>query len=166
MTTQVVSVWEAAARLIGRESHLLDTKDWDAWLDLYTKNCEYWIPAWRSDGTLVTDPKTEISLIYYANRAGLEARVFRVRSGRSAASTPTPRTTHVAQLVDVTETGPGELRVRSNWTTSSALDGQVATHFGYADYSLAEIEGSLKIRAKKTVIVNDVIREVLDFFSV
>jgi benzoate/toluate 1,2-dioxygenase beta subunit len=30
------------------------------------------MPAWDDDGTLVTDPQREISLIWYGNRGGLE----------------------------------------------------------------------------------------------
>ena len=76
----------AACDLLYREALFLDTQRWDEWLDLYTSDCEYWVPAWKSAHQVTEDPKREISLIYYASRAGLEDRVWRVRSGRSVAA--------------------------------------------------------------------------------
>ena len=161
--------WESVQRFLGRESALLDAKRWDEWLELYAADCEYWLPAWRSDGTLVTDPKTELSLIYYASRAGLEARVMRVRSGRSAASTPAPRTSHVSQLLELTDDSDpagGTVRAQTSWTVSSVLEGRVATHFGHAEYVLTPAATGWRIASKKTVVMNDVIHEVLDFYAV
>ncbi len=165
----MTSPWESVQRFLGRESMLLDSRRWDEWLELYAPDCEYWLPAWKSDGTLVTDPKTELSLIYYASRAGLEARVLRVRSGRSAASTPAPRTAHVSQLLELSDGGDRAdrtVRASSSWTVSSVLEGRVATHFGHADYLLRPSGDSWRIAAKKTIVMNDVIHEVLDFYAV
>ncbi|MBN0653703.1 hypothetical protein JTM24_33900, partial [Pseudomonas aeruginosa] len=43
----------------------------------------------------------EISLIYYPNREGLEDRVYRIKTERSGASTPEPRTTHIISNVEL-----------------------------------------------------------------
>ena len=43
------------------------------------------LAAWDSEHELTKDPKSELSLIYYDSRAGLEERVLRIRSGLSAA---------------------------------------------------------------------------------
>ena len=77
----------AAVELVDREGLLLDAKDWDAWLGLYLEDAEYWIPAWDDESTLTSDPNREMSLIYYPSRAGLEDRVYRIRSELSLAST-------------------------------------------------------------------------------
>ncbi|MCS5932991.1 aromatic-ring-hydroxylating dioxygenase subunit beta [Klebsiella pneumoniae subsp. pneumoniae] len=53
----------------------------------------HWMPAWGDDDQLTRDPQKEISLIYYPNREGLEDRVYRIKTERSGASTPEPRTT-------------------------------------------------------------------------
>src|SRR5665213_474805 len=81
--------------LLEREASLLDEQRWDDWLALLSEACEYWMPSWKADETLTTDPQAELSHFYYASRAGLEDRILRLRSGRSAASTPLPRTTHL-----------------------------------------------------------------------
>ena len=62
------------------------------------------MPAWADDDQLTEDPQREISLIYYANRGGLEDRVFRIRTDRSSAtSLPEPRTGHNITNVEIVE---------------------------------------------------------------
>jgi len=163
--TQGVNAWEEAQRFIGRESLLLDGKLWDEWLDLYTPDCVYWIPAWKTDGQLVTDPMRELSLIYYPNRIGLEGRVFRLRTGKASSALAAPRTSHVAQVTDVEEK-EGRLHVKTNWNVSSFAEGLVTNHFGYAHYILQRSDGTWRVKSKTTVIANDVIHEVLDFYNV
>ena len=76
------------------EARALDDQDWDTWLTFYAPDASFWMPAWDDNNSLVEDPQTEISLIYYARRDGLEDRVFRIMTERSSASTPPPRTSH------------------------------------------------------------------------
>lgn len=163
------SQWESIQRFLGQEALALDTRDWDVWLELYLPSCEYWIPAWRSDGKLVTDPHTELSLIYYPNRVGLESRVFRVRTGRASSAAPSVRTSHINQLVAVDAEGSadaGAVLVRSHWSVHSVLENRVAHYFGYAHYRLVAHGDSWRIASKKTVILNDMIHEVVDFYNV
>jgi 3-phenylpropionate/cinnamic acid dioxygenase small subunit len=105
----------AGIELVHREARFLDEQRWDEWLALYLEDCEYWMPAWKADGTLTGNPKTELSHIYYASRAGLEDRVVRIRSGKSAASTPMPRTAHVVGSVLALESPDDRLRLSSTW---------------------------------------------------
>ena len=75
-----------------REARLLDDRQWDAWLGCYAEDAVYWMPAWDDDDQPTADPQREISLMYYPDRSGLEDRVFRIKTERSGASTPEPRT--------------------------------------------------------------------------
>jgi len=158
-------IWHSVVQFLGAEAIALDDRDWDRWLALYTKDCTYWLPAWRSNGELVEDPKTELSLIYYANRIGLEGRVFRLRTGRVASAQVLPRTAHLIQPVamELTETG---LKLRTSWTVNSVYESRTATHFGHAFYELTRDESGWLIHSKKTVLLNDRIHEVLDFYNV
>jgi 3-phenylpropionate/cinnamic acid dioxygenase small subunit len=52
----------AGIELVHREARFLDEQRWDEWLALYLEDCEYWMPAWKADGTLTGNPKTELSL--------------------------------------------------------------------------------------------------------
>ena len=157
--------WVAVSRFLGREACALDDKDWDAWLALYHEDAEYWVPAWDDRERTTNDPNKEISLIYYPNRGGLEDRVFRIRSGRSAASTPPKRTSHIFTLISVSEKD-GFLRVRTSWTTTSTLEDVTTAYSGSAFYDLEPAGDSFVIRRKKTIIVNDRAQTMLDIYSI
>ena len=157
--------WLAVHRFLGREAVALDDKDWDTWLSLYAEDAEYWAPAWDDRERLTVDPQREISLIYYHNRGGLEDRVFRIRTGRSSASTPGPRTSHMYTLLS-TEDADGLVRARTSWTVASVLDGAVTVYNGSAFYDLEPVGGSFVIKRKKTVIINDIAQTMLDVYSI
>ena len=55
-----------------RKSELCDAQDWDAYLQLFAVDSEFHLPQWDSEHVYTRDPKREMSLIYYANRSGLE----------------------------------------------------------------------------------------------
>jgi benzoate/toluate 1,2-dioxygenase subunit beta len=149
-----------------REARLLDDRQWDEWITLYSPDVEYWMPAWDDDDQLVEDPQQHISLIYYPNRDGLEDRVFRIKTERSGASTPEPRTSHNLSNVEITAERDGELEVRFNWLTLSHRYKDTLTFFGTSYYTL-DIRGpSPLITRKKIVLKNDYIRQVIDVYHV
>ena len=75
------------------------------------------VPAWDDNDQLVENPQTEISLIWYGNRSGLEDRVFRIKTERSGASTPEPRTSHNISNVEILAERGDEVDVRYNFLT-------------------------------------------------
>ena len=83
----------AVSRFV-QKAELCDAYDWDAYLELYDEDSEYHIPQWIDDHNYVQDPNQGLSYIYYADRTGLEDRVFRIRTGKAASATPLPRTLH------------------------------------------------------------------------
>jgi len=157
--------WVDVCRFLGREAVALDDKDWDAWLALYAEDAQYWVPAWDDRERLTEDPQREISLIYYHNRGGLEDRVFRIRTGRSSASSPAPRTSHVFTLLSLTE-ADGVLHARTSWHVTSVLEGAITIYAGRAYYDLSPDGDSFLIKRKKTVVMNDVAQTMLDVYSV
>jgi benzoate/toluate 1,2-dioxygenase beta subunit len=157
--------WLAVVRFLGTEAAALDERDWDRWLSLYAQDCIYWLPAWRSNGELVEDPRTELSLMYYNSRVGLEGRVFRLRTGRVSSAQTLPRTVHLVQPVAMEQTAQG-LKVRTHWSVHSVYEARTATYFGHAFYELGGDASGWQIRSKKTVLLNDRIHEVLDFYNV
>ena len=111
---------EDVRQFLYREARFLDDKEWQNWLALYAPEVEFWMPSWDDDDQLVTDPQTEISLIWYGNKGGLEDRVFRIGTERSSAtSLPEPRTSHNISNVEILEQAGGVCRLRFNWVTFS-----------------------------------------------
>src|SRR6201982_1835982 len=103
---------EDVRQFLYREARLLDDKEWESGLALYAQNAEYWVPSWDDDDQLVTDPQTQISLIWYGHKGGLEDRVFRIRTGRSSAtSMPQARRSHNISNVEILAQGGGRSMV-------------------------------------------------------
>ena len=126
------------------------------------------MPAWKADGTPTTDPRTELSHIYYASRAGLEDRVVRIRSGKSPASTPTPRTVHIIGSVLPLESSGDRVRLSSTWVTHAYFPRSRESHafFGRSEHELATRAGELLIAKKKILLQNDYIPTMLDVYCV
>ncbi|WP_296074475.1 aromatic-ring-hydroxylating dioxygenase subunit beta, partial [uncultured Agrobacterium sp.] len=111
------ATFESICAFLYREARFLDDRDWDAWLNCYAQDASFWMPAWDDDDRLTEDPQSEISLIYYADRSGLEDRVFRIKTERSGASTPEPRTSHMIANVEILAEGETEIELRYNFHT-------------------------------------------------
>jgi len=155
------------ADLIYTEGRLIDLREWDAWIDLYQEDAEFWVPAWDGEFEYTNDPDSEISLIYYADRSGLEDRVFRIRTGLSSASVPLARTSHMIGSVQVEESGEGEFFATSAWITTSFKQKKSITFAGQYEHKIRQQEdGSLKISAKKIIVINDLIPGAMDFYNI
>jgi len=148
------------------EARLLDDRQWDEWLTCYAPEAVYWMPAWDDDDQLTEDPQREISLIYYPNRDGLEDRIFRIKTERSGASMPEPRTNHQITNIEITGEQAGIVAVRFNWHTLSHRYKETLSFFGTSFY-LIDGTGELPlIINKKIVLKNDYIRQVIDVYHV
>ena len=162
--------------LLQREALCLDTRRWDDWLALYTEDCEFWVPAWKGEHQITQNPKSELSLIYYAGRAGLADRVWRVRDGRSVTSAVLPRTHHAITNVALAPEGDtggdsplaaGAVAVDSYWTVHQFLvkESEVEVFFGRYRHVLVRREGELFIQSKLTILLNDYLPGKIDFYS-
>lgn len=164
--TDPVALRSSVTEFLAREADYVDEKNWGAWLALFEETSEYWIPAWDSEHEYTTDPQGQMSLIYYNGRAGLEDRVFRIRTGRSAASTPLPRTCHMTSNIRVLPNTDGTLVVKAKWVVHLFRKAKATHFFGHYEYLLAPHEDSWRIRKKKILVLNDLIPTVLDIYSV
>ena len=163
----MIELAEAAA-LLSREAMLLDEQDWDAWLALYEADAQFWMPAWKSATEPTGDPRRELSLIYYASRAGLEERVQRIRSAKSVASTPLRRTAHMVGNLLLGGEDEGLLSVKSTFSVHVYDTRQKTQHvfFGRTTHGLVRRETGLKIARKKIILANDCIPTMLDIYCV
>jgi 3-phenylpropionate/cinnamic acid dioxygenase small subunit len=156
------TVWE----LLAREATLVDERRWDEWLQLFDKDVEYWIPAWDSETEFTTNPETELSLVYYPGRFGLEDRVFRIRSGTSSASVPPPRTCHLVSGILCEFQADGSCVATANWSTHVYQFKTTNTFYGNYRYLLEPHEGGWRIKKKRILVLNDAISTALDIYCV
>lgn len=158
--------YEAIQTYLYQEARALDERRWNDWLAFYAEDAEFWMPSWDDDGTLTTNPHNEVSLIYYANKQGLEDRVFRIETERSSATIPDTRTGHAINNLEILSQDDSSITLRFNWTTHSYRYQIVDTYFGTSEYTLDVTGPKPLIKRKYVVLKNDHIHHVLDIYHI
>ena len=155
---------EKISQFLFQEARFLDDEQWDDWIECYAPSASFWMPAWDDDDQLTTDPQSEISLIYYPDRQGLEDRVFRIKTERSSATMPDTRTSHNINNIEVIERDGDKLTVRFNWNTLSFRYKTSYSYFGMSRYEIDFSGEQPKILNKYVVLKNDYINQVIDIY--
>ena len=81
-------------------------------------------------------------------------------------SVPLPRTVHQISNILVEPERNGDLMVYSNCQTMSYRHKTIDNFYCHYEHRLRPVGGGLKIVAKKIIVANDLIRDVLDFYRV
>ncbi|MEH2764465.1 aromatic-ring-hydroxylating dioxygenase subunit beta, partial [Klebsiella pneumoniae] len=102
----------------------------------------------------------------FPNREGLEDRVYRIKTERSGASTPEPRTTHIISNVELLGESDEGLEVRYSWVTWSHRYQHTDAYFGSTCCTLIEQDGRPQIVRKTVRLNNDYIRQVIDVYHI
>ncbi|MNO55705.1 2-halobenzoate 1,2-dioxygenase small subunit [compost metagenome] len=158
--------FEQVRDFLYEEARYLDDNQWDNWLECYATDATFWMPAWDDNDQLTEDPQREISLIWYGNRGGLEDRVFRIKTERSSATMPDTRTSHNISNLELLKQGDELCRLRFNWHTLSFRYKTTDSYFGTSFYTL-DVRGERPlIKAKKVVLKNDYVRQVIDIYHI
>ena len=142
---------EALIDFVYREAELLDERQYERWLDLFTEDGRYWIPA----QTRQTDARLQVSLML-EDRLLLKARIARLGGDRTFSQQPESRGQHVLQRPTVTamdhERGVYALRTRYLY-----VEARGATHETFActaSHLLARTREGLKMREKRVDLLN------------
>ena len=152
--------------LIFLEADLLDRKQWQDWLDLYTSDCVIWVPSWDSEEQLVEDPELSVNMMYLVGKPALEARVHRITSVDAYASLPLARTMHSVTNIRLVEETSTIFKVVAKWIVL-CLDPRRGKIWrgGWYDYSLEKCQKGLYIQAKKITLMEDVIDGTIDIYQ-
>lgn len=151
-------------RFIYEEAALVDQRRWPEWLQMFTEDMVYWAPSWVDEGELTGDPEGEVSIIYMSSRKELEHRIWRFTSGESPASYPLPRTNHMVSNVRILQETAETVVTASNWLTQCYRNREQFFYGGYYEHTLARIGSGFRIRAKKVVLLNDVVLGYVDVY--
>ncbi len=98
----------AVSAFLLKEARLLDEQKFEEWAALFADDGLYWVPAQpgQADGT-------ESLSLFYDDRAGLAARIRRLRHPEMHAGQPLPRTVHVVANIEIVAAGTAEIEVAS-----------------------------------------------------
>lgn len=150
-----------AHELLAEEAHLLDDRDYEAWLALFADECLYWMPV---------DPEVEDGTmrlnVFYDDRPAMEDRVARLSSGSAYTEEPISLT---ARTISVAQVRPGEddggCAVRSNFVLVAYRSGKQRVLGGRCLHRLARSDGGrLRIAEKRiTLLGSDAPQEPMTF---
>jgi 3-phenylpropionate/cinnamic acid dioxygenase small subunit len=137
--------------LLAREAHLLDDRDYEGWLELFTEDCLYWMPVdpLSEDGTMRLN-------VFYDDRARMEDRIARLSSGSAYTEEPislTARTFSALQLEQAGDTGDVGVAVRSNFQMVAYRSGEQRVFGGRYRHDLARQDGRLRISEKRVTLL-------------
>jgi len=158
--------YEAVQAFLFQEARALDEKRWEDWLGFYAPDATFFMPSWDDDDKLTTDPRKEVSLIYYPSRQGLEDRIFRIETDRSSASTPDTRVNHAISNIEILSQDDKHCELCFNWTTHSFRYDIVDVYFGTSRYDLDTSGEKPLIKRKYVVLKNDYIHHMLDIYHI
>lgn len=147
MTFPVIARNDAEA-LLYREARLLDEARLEEWLELFTTDAVYWVPA----GGKNPDPARHVSLIF-DDRQRLELRVGRVQSASAWAQDPPSRTGRSVTNVEVGDTPGEEVDVHSFLTLFELRSGRQSQFAARCRHRL-RMDGGLKIARKEVWLLN------------
>ncbi|MEL0083500.1 MAG: aromatic-ring-hydroxylating dioxygenase subunit beta [Gammaproteobacteria bacterium] len=156
---------QEASEILYQEGLTLDRQNWDDWLSLFTDDCELWIPSWITEHEQITDPQSEISLLYLNGKNYLKERTDRVLKGASPASVPMPRTCHSVSNILIEDFSTDSMQVQSVFRVDYYHHKKCYALFGHYQHQLVQRDG-WKIHRKKITLMNDLISEVLDVYLI
>jgi benzoate/toluate 1,2-dioxygenase beta subunit len=152
------------AELINWETTLLDRREWDNWVNLFAEDAVYWVPSWVDEEYTVTDPETQLNLMYFRNRGGIEDRVFRIESRDSYASLPLDRTVHIVSNILVAGVDGDEISATANCLVHSFGKQGGQTRASLYDFKFRKNDAGLKIILKKITLIDDKLEGPVDVY--
>jgi benzoate/toluate 1,2-dioxygenase beta subunit len=133
-----------------REARLMDENAYDEWLSLWTDDALYWVPCNRDD----SDPAREISAVY-DDRARLQTRIDRLKSGVAFAQEPKSRMRRLISNIEIEDAGNGDLIVSSNFMLVELRRSKQDVFAGRTIHRLRPEGDSFRISHKKVLLVNN-----------
>ena len=138
-------------QLLYQEAACLDRPNLDAWINLYTEDGTYWMPAIPDQ----EDPHTHISL-FYDDRVLMEVRRRNFVHPAAASKDYDVRASHIISNIEVQELDEksGDCTVTSNFHCFLYYRDKQTPYAGTYTHELVRDGDSYKIRSKRVDIIN------------
>ncbi len=132
------------------EARLMDNHCFDDWLNLWDKDCLYWVPCNAED----VDPSRELSIIY-EHHDQIRERVRRLSGKFAHAQQPKSRLIRVLSNIEITSADGDTITGTSTFVLGEVRLNRQMTWFGRNEHVLVRTEAGLKIRRKKVFVPNN-----------
>jgi len=144
--------YRAVVEFVYKEARLADEARYAEWLELWTDDGVYWVPATTDPGA---DPDKHLSHIY-DNRGRLETRIKLLQTGHRYSQEPASLMRRLISNIEAAADG-GELVAESNFALAElAIQAKHEMHWwvGRTTHRLRRVGGELRMCRKKVVLVN------------
>jgi 3-phenylpropionate/cinnamic acid dioxygenase small subunit len=144
---------QAVTDFLYREARLADEARYAEWLALWTGDGVYWVPATTDPAA---DPEKHLSHIY-DNRSRIETRVRMLQSGYRYSQEPASVMRRLISNVEIQAAEAGEVTAGSNFILAElSVQARHEMHWwaGRTTHRLRRVDGELRMRLKKVVLVN------------
>jgi 3-phenylpropionate/cinnamic acid dioxygenase small subunit len=135
---------------IYREAYLLDSMQWEAWLDLFHPEGRYWMPLeWQQQ-----DPVLQPSLMY-EDLLLLKVRVERLSGERTFSQKPKSRCHHLLQAPQIVASdAEGLYKARTSYIYTETRGDTLERFSGWASHELMRYGDAIKIKLKRIDLIN------------
>ena len=138
-------------RFIRHEARLIDEKRLDEWLELFTDDAYYWVPA-----TPGQPDALNYNSLAYEDKLLLRLRVERLKSPRAYSQRPSSRCLHVLWTPDIEKADPerGEFVTRTPFVYTETRGDESQRYAAIAWHTLLWSGERLHIRLKRVDLLN------------
>jgi 3-phenylpropionate/cinnamic acid dioxygenase small subunit len=159
-------------RFYTREAALLDTRQFEAWLELFADDARYFMPIRRTRMAKEIDQEfTQPGEMAFFDddKAILQARVTKLRSGKAWAEDPPSRTRRIVTNIDVIEDDGSVMTVGSNFLLyRTRLNSEEDTWIGSRRDTLRRTEHGARFQiAERKILLEQTVllaRNLSNFF--
>lgn len=139
----------ACERLVYQEARLIDQGRLDEWLELFTEQSAYWLPA---DVTF-RNPATTVSW-EFNDRRRMEERVERLMTGKAYSQIPPTRTTHSYTNIEQVQVNDDEIHLLCNFIVNTSRPEGARVLSGWNGFILQRVNDEWMIELKRVNLLD------------
>ena len=149
-----------------REVRLLSERRYEEWLDLFTEDTRYWMPARETIAGQSDGVASEYEMAFFDDdKVFLAARIKRLRSSLAHAEQPPSRLRYFVTNVEIEPIDDDTIYVRCNLLVyQSRLERTEATYVARREDQLCRCDESWQIKARKIILDQTLVPRTLSIF--
>src|SRR5579862_6696055 len=144
-----LSLQEQVEEFLFHQAELLDTKNWQAYIDLFADQGVYWMPARLEQTEWLDSPS-----IFAEDRPLMTVRMGRITHPNAWSQAPLWETSHLVGNVVIEELTPAQIRVRSRFQVRELRRDSVRSFAGTYRHTLLRRGHDFRIELQRVDLMN------------